>query len=151
MEIEFDKNGYLTGYAEPVSVDRFIVNHHFSRSSVNQRELWKRAEEFLDILSSYSLPVMEIWIDGSFISQKAVPNNIDMVVFIRADFLEGNRSSSDSLDNAYKNLDVKWIPVRDKPDEFSLAIDALERMKWFILFSSDRNGLPKGFINLKPS
>ena len=151
MEIEFDKNGYLTGYAEPVSVDRFIVNYHFSRSSVNRRELWKRAEEFLDILSSYSLPVLEIWIDGSFISQKAVPNDIDMVVFIRADFLEGNRSSFDSLDNAYKNLDVKWIPVRDKPDEFSLAIDALERMKWFILFSSDRNGLPKGFINLKPS
>ena len=151
MEIEFDKNGYLTGYAEPVSVDRFIVNYHFSRSSVNRRELWKRAEEFLDILSSYSLPVLEIWIDGSFISQKAVPNDIDMVVFIGADFLEGNRSSFDSLDNAYKNLDVKWIPVRDKPDEFSLAIDALERMKWFILFSSDRNGLPKGFINLKPS
>ncbi len=151
MELEFDDNGYLTGHAEPLSIDRFTVRSQFSRSSANRLGLWERAEEFLDILSSYSLPVLEIWIDGSFISQKAIPNDVDMVVFIKADFLEGNRSSFDSLDNAYKNLDVKWVPIRDKPDEFSLAIDALERMKWFILFSSDRNGLPKGFINLKLS
>ncbi|MEZ0486888.1 DUF6932 family protein [Fibrella aquatica] len=148
-EFVFDSNGYLTPNDEPVFADNTSVKYHFGSSSVLRWDLWNSVEKLVEILSSYLLPVQEIWLDGSFISQKVDPNDVDIVIFISHGSFKIMRDVLDALSTSFVHLDVKWVPVLDTLDDLSSAINALERMKWFVLFSSDRNGLPKGFISLK--
>ena len=149
IEFLFDSNGYLILTDEPVLADRTSVEYHFGSSSVLRWDLWNSVEKLLEMLSVYSVPVVKVWLDGSFISQKPDPNDVDIVIFISYWTFRNSREMLDKLSDSFIYLDVKWIPISDMTDDLSLAIDALERMKWFVLFSSDRNGLPKGFINLK--
>ncbi len=148
-EFVFDSNGYLLPNDEPVFADSTSVKYHFGSSSVQRWDLWNSVEKLLDILSSYLLPVKEVWLDGSFISRKTNPNDVDIVIFVSYSSFRNVRGTLDTLSTSFAHLDVKWIPVLEATDDLSSAINALERMKWFILFTSDRNGLPKGFISLK--
>ncbi|MBO0948720.1 DUF6932 family protein [Fibrella forsythiae] len=148
-EFVFDSHGYLIPNDEPILADKASVNHQFGCSSVLRRSLWNDVEKLMEILSSYLLPVVEVWIDGSFISQKTDPDDVDVVIFISHAAYIPMRAVLDALGTSFVQLDVKWIPVLDASDSHSAAINALERMKWFALFNSDRNGLPKGFVSLK--
>lgn len=148
-EFVFDNNGYLLPNDEPVLADSTSVNYHFGNSSVSRRHLWDSVEKLLSLLSLYLLPVNEVWLDGSFISQKTNPNDVDLVIFVNYSSFRATRDTLNTLSTSFADLDVKWIPVLEATDDLSSAINSLERMKWFILFTSDRNGVPKGFVSLK--
>jgi hypothetical protein len=49
--------------------------------------LWSNFEWLLDALISVKLPC-EIWVDGSFLTKKAEPDDIDLVVDVRVDRLK---------------------------------------------------------------
>lgn len=144
-----DSNGYLTPNDQPIYADSNSVKHQFGSGSVVREELWSSVEKLVEITAFYLLPVADIWIGGSFTSLETDPADVDIVIFISYNSFKTMRGILDTLSATFHDLDVKWAPVLDQPDDLSEAINELERMKWFVLFNSDRNGLPKGFVSLQ--
>ena len=132
IEFTFDANGYLTPNDEPVFADKACVSYHFGSASELRRDLWNAVETLMDIISLYLLPVTEVWIDGSFISLKTDPKDVDVIIFISQSAFESIRDTLDKVTISFVHLDVKWVPMLDGLDDLSLAINALERMKWFV-------------------
>ncbi len=99
--------------------------------------------------------IYEIWIDGSFVTNKVNPNDIDVVVFAHAD--------------DYLRLYSQWVKLRDvglidaylslaicEKSEKSLCKQEYwsfvnNRNYWRGQFGFDRSDNPKGFLVLKES
>lgn len=108
--------------------------------------LLKRFQVLLDKFNETGLKA-EIWIDGSFATQKPDPNDIDIIFFV--DGLEANKLSPDlqailvelnnrSLSQIRYNCDVFIFP-NNNPDN---------RSYWRGWFGFSRDEQPKGIIRL---
>ncbi|AQG81837.1 DUF6932 family protein [Spirosoma montaniterrae] len=110
----------------------------------NERRLHliNRLRVYLNDLINLGIP-LEIWLDGSFVTRKPEPDDVDMVVWVQA-------SDIDQLPAAHKlkfrlllmdrdrvrslyDVDVYWaIPTSDH-----------EREKWQCMFGFDQSPVPK--------
>ena len=96
-----------------------------------------------------SIHVVDVWIDGSFISRIDEPNDGDIIVFLVESELRAHRLTLTYTDSQLEELDTKWVPSFDKSTSLSRAVDELEQMRWFMLFGSDGDDRPKRIISLK--
>lgn len=126
-------------------------------NSERRKFLFNKYTEYSNLLKNeleYSFLLQ--WIDGSFISKKSEPQDIDIVSFVDYKEIEEN---SHKLDNfkypaSLTNFGVDAYIVLVYPKEhknYSLYIG--DRLYWMDLFDKtkrNRNGLknPKGFLEL---
>lgn len=143
----FDERGYLLPY-ECIPVNRQTVSHYFGRQTLRREQLWQQVESFLRVIRQQQIDVLAVWINGSFVSQANEPNDVDVIIYLSKEFSERNQVRLSKLSDAFINLDVKWVPLFNRQDDLSKAIDTLEEMKWFLLFSSSRSGHQKGFLSI---
>jgi hypothetical protein len=89
----------------------------------------------------------EVWIDGSFATQKPDPNDIDIIFFI--DGLEANKLSPD-LQGILNELNNRTISqIRYNCDVFIIPNhDPNIRSYWRGWFGFSRNEEPKGIVRL---
>lgn len=84
MVLEFDTNGFLMPYS-PIRADMTILEEVFVSSfptSASRRPLFDRYVEAVDELSKLLPDGFVQWIDGSFVSQKLNPQDIDVLTFV---------------------------------------------------------------------
>lgn len=151
--MELGKDGVLKPGFHEIKLDEleslFVKN--FTTSQTRQRifENFKKWEE--NLISQYD--ILEIWIDGSFVTSKINPNDVDLVVFVHAkDYIKLAQKWSDIRNandiDAYFTLAIceeseKYV----RPDEYNKFVN--HRNYWRGQFGFDRNNFPKGVIVLK--
>lgn len=140
----FDEHGYLTP-DEAHQVSNFQTLTALFGFNEHREEMLKSLLAFQDRLYALTGSSYVQWIDGSFISKKERPNDIDVVTFLPDDVYIREEKELRLLRKAFKQIDAYF--VRDysmgHPKQF---ITAFDRTEWLHLFTTDRNRRPKGFI-----
>lgn len=105
----FDEYGYLSPDG-PVEVDletfirEFVVNEH-------RADIFKEYRQFLTDLSTPSLGVFYQWINGSYISRKARPKDIDVVTFVNYQVYSDCEPHFRELRLKYPKVDMYFVRV----------------------------------------
>jgi hypothetical protein len=125
-------------------LDKQFLNS-FSNSST-RAELIAGLRRYVDCLAKFGIR-FEIWIDGSFVTHKENPNDVDLVAFasssevncLSADFKRQLRGLFDriSVKQAFK-CDVLFAPIEDMN----------VRSYWRGWYGFDRSENPKGIARL---
>ncbi len=162
MNLEFNEIGNLKPYKYELTFNEaktFFVDG-FQESETRQRN-WNGFCSFLDSLINLGLTDAEVWVDGSFVTNKLNPNDIDCVIYVKPIVI-----NSISIENK-KKLSAKFseggnllahfafftdpyilLDVSDNPD-FPNYLNLCKRKEyWENWWGHDRNNNPKGYIVL---
>jgi hypothetical protein len=143
----FDENGYLKPYKViTTDIDEFkevfLFNEHRSR-------IFQSYVELVEAIQNFSCQQFYQWLDGSFVSKKPFPNDLDLVNFIDYQTYRKFESRIRVLESDFrwKRIDAYTIPIYPDTD-FKQYITIYGKNEKQELYSSDRLGRPKGFIQL---
>lgn len=112
-----------------------------------RQKLLGRFEAFISRLKDVSIS-MEVWIDGSFATQKEHPGDIDLVVVCEQD--EVNRLPVEKqliLKELFE--DQKATKLRYECDAYFIINNMHDKSYWRGLFGFDRNENPKGIARIE--
>ncbi|MCD8540649.1 MAG: hypothetical protein LRY55_13450 [Leadbetterella sp.] len=140
-KIKFNKRGHL-------SKTQFISFQDFEDNFVKDN-FYKRPlifEEFKEYLTE--LPgilqqdTIDIWVNGSFVTDEIEPKDIDFLVFVDKN-IQGFSNVITEYTKRFRYVDVYFILKDDKQKVFEEWINY-----WIYSFSHSANGLHrKGFLN----
>ena len=150
----FDQYGYLVPYEViPADFDTFETVFVKNFSNTSKRHQWfKNYVAYVGELKTLLGTGFTQWIDGSFISQKLNPNDIDFVTFIdfeRYEYFEKEieliRKRRYQRTSGTDGYFIKTYPIGHK----LYSIYQLEYKRWLFDFTVDLyNKRPKGIIQL---
>ena len=140
-----DENGWLPGGVYDCSLDQVAARFGNFQGSDRRPILWARFSEFIRVARASGL-VQSILLDGSFVSAKSDPNDIDLIVVVALthDF------SADLPPFQYNILDQKGVRkrfgfdivvVKNESSNLDLVIAFFQQVK-------QRPGLRKGILRL---
>ncbi|MCU0470728.1 MAG: hypothetical protein MUF58_19245 [Arcicella sp.] len=157
--MEFDPQGNLFPYKVlEIDLDRFeeIFVTNFENSET-RKLLFQNYLAYIEKLKNEISNTFYQWIDGSFVTMKLNPNDIDVVSFLNHEIYENSLTQLAELQGhklkKEQHLDcyfVKEYPIEHKNYEIITKYDSVE---WFHLFSKtriNRNGkrFSKGIIQI---
>lgn len=157
MEIQdFLKNGNLNPGIHKYSVNEF--KNQFVDSfelSTTRQDIYSKFKYWVNLLTQI-LPPKYMWLDGSFLTTKLNPNDIDLVVFydpkdITEDISKdlgniiNNVSRSLRCDAYFSYCFKDWSPSETANVDPMITT---KRTYWKGQFGFDRNDEPKGIIEL---
>lgn len=93
-QIRFDQYGYIIA-DKPVEVTLDEIEFYFSTNRHRHR-LFNNYVDYINRFQAEIFPYFEQWINGSFVTQKSDPNDIDFVTFL--DFKVFERRSTALLE-----------------------------------------------------
>lgn len=156
--LKFDEKGNLTPYNHiETSYEIFVENFVKSFPLDSTRlQIFTNFERFLEEFRSKIYPHFKIWVNGSFVTQKTNPNDIDFLIFIKYDWFEVNtKALSDfktSIKQDYKDLDVYFLIEYSENHKHRIFTDTdiFYWQDWFSKTRKNHNGksFQKGFIEL---
>jgi hypothetical protein len=149
MEIPtFDGNGYLTPH-QIIHLSLTEIERLFTYNS-QRKELFVVLEGFLGNLKFTLIAPFQVWIDGSFITTKEFPNDIDLVIFVNANEYEHWKNRLWGFKDIYKyqGLDVHLVCVFPHSSRKRIETE-YSTNDYYKLFNLDRQNVKKGFIQLK--
>ena len=151
--LNFNENGYLSPFeaiATEVSTAKsaFTFNEH-------RGVIWSYFEGFaLELQNMLQMP-FSIWVNGSFTTQKAPPNDLDCVVFIDFEVYETHKKALFLLQSKYEIMNIdSYLVIKYPQNHSKYSIYQLDKQDWFYLFGNTKrdvySGLSysKGFLQL---
>lgn len=149
----FDENGNLTPYDIIESSWDDFLSTFVQGFDDNQKRLLllECYLKYLDELkTAFKVPFYQ-WVNGSFVTKKEHPGDIDMDTFLpydlivkKAIFVEKLRKSSKQV----YGIDGFFAPAANWNHRFYDST-LKEAERWKTLFGTSREGLPKGIVKLK--
>lgn len=145
----FDDNGNLQPY-KAIELDLSVVEDMFTYNT-HRKDLFYVFKNYLVELNSTLKTPFALWIDGSFVTKKKNPNDIDLVVFVNANEYEYKKGQLWGFKEKYKyqDLDIHLVPVYPYNHKNRVFITDYLTSDYYKLFDSDRADNKKGFIQLK--
>lgn len=152
--MDFNDKGLLEPGFHEMDIAEFenaFVNS-FTTSQTRQT-IYSNFEQWKNRLTS-QYKIHEIWVDGSFVTDKINPNDVDVVVFAHA--LDYNKLSQDW--NNFRNVNKidAYLTLAICDESKKIVTDqnlywqfVNNRNYWRGQFGFDRNDSPKGVIVLK--
>ncbi len=160
IKVQFDERGYLTPYDKvEMSIDNFENNfvHNFASSSTRTAILHSYREYLFDFQRLIT-PDFTQWVDGSFVTTKLNPNDIDFVTFIDAaifgekESLIINQFIFPNARNVYgvDAYGVRIYPINHPFHNIGIS-DTLYWREWFGQTRPNRvnKKFQKGFVQIK--
>lgn len=134
---------------------RNLCVERFPESS-SRAALWKNFEQAYEEIISCGL-CGELWIDGSFLTEKKEPKDIDLVLRAYGDqYDNGTEEQFDVIDwidcrDRYEDKGLDTFVIFDYPDgPEELTLAGIEAMKhWERIWGKSWRGVPTGFAVLK--
>lgn len=125
---QFDDFGYLQPY-EVIPLDLETFERTFVLGAERERLFQALLNLVLD-LKNLGAGAFHVWADGSFVTKKRVPRDIDVVVFVRFDCFEVVARHLERLEKVYEgDLDIFLVP--DYPDNHPGYADTfLRKESW---------------------
>ncbi len=101
MKLEFNEIGNLKPdkYEITFSEAKEFFVDSFTESETRQRN-WTGFCNFLQMLINFGLTEMQVWVDGSFVTNKLNPNDVDCVIYIKPEII--NSISKENQENLFK-------------------------------------------------
>lgn len=146
----FDEYGNLFPY-QIIETDTqtfremFVINFVESNSRF---QLFQKFNLYIEELKHLLYDSFYLWIDGSFITLKAHPKDIDILIFVESSILIQKEKELNFLRNKFKpDIDCYFIETlpENHPRYFLFEIN---RKEWFFTFSTARNFKNKGIIQI---
>ncbi len=153
-QLNFDKYGNLTPY-KVIEVDLTTLEAYFVTAFPNSTTRKRLFENYLRYIYRFQdevFPIFEQWINGSFVTQKENPKDIDLVTFLDWEVYEKRENAI--LDKFWSfSLEDEGIDsylVRAYPSNHANFKETSEyRKKWSNLYGRTRNETrTKGFLRL---
>ena len=130
-------------------VDPSELDNHFLsafESSRTRRDLIDGFHRYIEALMKHAIR-FEIWLDGSFVTSKEDPNDIDLVVFAPASELNAlPQEDQNRLRGLFDRASIKKVFGCDVL--FSVAENENMRSYWRGWYGYDRNEQPKGIARV---
>ncbi len=153
--MEFNADGVI-----PAGIHNCALNDFYSffvegfPASQKRRPIYDALINYLRSLSNRYTPY-EIWIDGSYVTSKINPNDVDLVVFLNCEDLISANSDSEFVNNAPLEYIDKYISLavneynesRISPEDYQKH-GINKRNYWRGQFGFDRNDTPKGIVKI---
>ncbi|HEY7120140.1 MAG TPA: hypothetical protein VH475_26365 [Tepidisphaeraceae bacterium] len=138
----FGPDGYL-----PEGVHRATeaeVTFRFGSTSPRRRRLALRVRRWIEL--SRAVGVARLLIDGSFVTAKPDPHDVDAVVLLPAGFHGQVRRGIDAA------LELEETLLTRRPEELFAAEDQTDWDEWVEFFSRTRapDGRRKGIVEINP-
>ncbi len=121
--------------------DEFLFNDH-------RIGIWQEFITFRSWINQQDVPMIEIWLDGSFLSKKIPPNDLDLVIYLPVNYLTGNFGRLEESKKQWSKLHIFWVGPYDKDDELTNSLNQIEKFRWFSLFTEVKGAGIKGFVQL---
>lgn len=116
-------------------------------------------ESYLNLIADFSEQITSnftVWIDGSFVTKKVNPNDIDLVIFLEASVFQEKEVELKSLELKYKAEDMDLYFVKIYPENHKkYTLYKLDKADWNFLFTKTkrhartRKSFSKGFLSIK--
>jgi hypothetical protein len=156
-KLKFDKNGLLNA-DEPIKLTLDELAYNFVETfpnSMRRKWLLENYLEFIDNLQQDVFPYFTQWINGSFVTKKQEPKDIDIVTFVDYRIYKSKSIAMEkfwSFNLEDKGLDNYFVALYP-PDHELFDITNESKAKWTKLYSKTRplnDGLflKKGFIEI---
>lgn len=140
---DFDEHGHLPPGIYTVDIDA-VVKRFGGSKSLKRSQLTKNLKQFYNFVKYHAT---EVYIDGSYTTQKLAPSDIDMIVILLPEFL-GNTAAHfrfSDFSNGYAKYKLHIYSFVD-------GVHNAERAYYFNLFTHSRledNGYEKGIVRLE--
>jgi len=136
----FRPDGYL-----PEGVHRSeskAIIFRFGSGSRRRRALALRLRRWIEL--GIAVGASRLLVDGSFVTSKAEPNDVDAVIWLPDDFQDQVRQGLESA------LEPEEILLTRRPEEMFAAQDLIDWNEWIEFFSRTRevDGRRKGLIEV---
>ena len=159
MELAFDLQGNLQPYKKvSLSLEEFedfFVNQPSDNSQ--RKDIFERYLNFVHDFSKHVSQQFTQWINGSFVTAKKHPNDIDFVTFIDYQLFEEKEKlihENFRLAGAKKKYDVDAYTVKQYPEEHvKYMLYRSDWVYWYHWFSQTKKNrakkkYPKGFVEI---
>ncbi|MEO6038309.1 MAG: hypothetical protein ABIQ93_07850 [Saprospiraceae bacterium] len=145
--LTFDEFGHLIA-DQPIESDLAEVEAVFVFNE-KRRLIFADLLAFLEELTAMGIGDFQVWIDGSFVTKKVNPKDMDCVFFLNYQVFDKNESRLRQIRNDYKlAIDSYFIPIFPENHPHFNHYN-LDRVDWLFLFSRDRQRRKKGFLQLE--
>ena len=144
--IRFDEQGHLTPYdVQEITLQEFekyfVINDHRQILFDDFLKLNEKLK-ILGINNFYQ------WIDGSFVTKKIAPKDIDVVSFIETGEFKKNENELLLLSKMFQNVDCYFVEVFLNDDK-KYFITQTDTSYWYHLFQGTRKQrVKKGFVQI---
>ena len=138
---DFRDDGYLPEGLYPATQEEVI--NRFGKSSPRRRRLVQRLRRW--IAPARQTGANRLLIDGSFVTAKEWPNDIDAVVLLAGNFDQQIKQGSDAA------MELEEMLLTRCPEELFAAEDIGDWTDWIEFFSRTResDGRRKGLIEVQ--
>lgn len=144
--IQFDNQGYLKP-ASPIEVSLKTFEETFTFNP-HRQHLFEQYILYLTELKSIIDVPFEQWIDGSFVSKKLIPNDIDILSFVPNSIYTLKDASLYELKQEFKpQIDAYYI-CKFPENHRRFAETNGDYFYWLNQFTKDRRKNSKGFIKI---
>jgi hypothetical protein len=119
------------------------VVFRFGSSTPRRRRLVLRLRRWLQL--ARQVGARRLLVDGSFVTEKPEPNDIDSVVLLPRDFQQQLAREDEPA------LELEWMLLARQPEEIFAAEDDDDWMEWVEFFSRTResDGRRKGLVEVQ--
>lgn len=137
----FRPDGYLPNGLHPCSVAE--LTFRFGSSSRQRRRLVLRLRRWIDL--GRQVGARRLLVDGSFVTAKDEPNDVDTVILLPVDF--GQQVGSESP----PAIELEEMLLTRQPEEIFAAEDETDWEEWVDFFSRTRepDGRRKGLVEVR--
>ena len=119
----------------------FVINEH-------REILFDNFLKFTEKLKKLGIDNFHQWIDGSFVTKKISPNDIDVVSFIETKTFKRNEKELLLLSKMFQNIDCYFVEVFSSEDK-KYYITQTDTSYWYNLFQGTRKPrVKKGFVQI---
>jgi hypothetical protein len=138
---EFRDDGYLPEGLYRASEAQ--VTFRFGGSTSRRRRLALRLRRWVDL--ARLIHARQLLVDGSFVTAKEDPNDIDAVVFLPLDFERQIENRNEPA------LELEEMLLTRRPEELFAAEDEIDWNEWVEFFSRTReaDGRRKGLVEIE--
>ncbi|MFK7908228.1 MAG: hypothetical protein AB8B69_24070 [Chitinophagales bacterium] len=141
MPLNFTPKGHLSPAKEISSNENELADYFVDRIS-NSNTRKQLFDSYLNLMLDFRQKISSdftVWINGSFVTQKTHPNDIDLVIFLEAFIFQDKQVELNSLKQKYQeeNLDlyfVKAYPESHKRHFWYVS----KQIEWRHLFTKTR-------------
>jgi hypothetical protein len=138
----FRADGYLPEGVHPASEAE--VTFRFGSTNPRRRRLALRVRRWIQL--TRAVGASRLLIDGSFVTEKSQPDDVDAVILLPRDFHEQVRRGIDAA------LELEDMLLTRRPEELFGAEDQGDWDEWTEFFSRTReaDGRRKGLVEITP-
>ncbi len=108
--LDFNQFGNLFPSIDPIPCTFEVLNEKFAWNNY-RKNLLKEFQDFIDEFKILTHPKTILWLNGSFVTNKVYPNDIDLVLFIDTDIYQSNYNFYKNILTKYTRIDSYFIEV----------------------------------------